>query len=431
MKKLFGGFFLLFLFGSCLVQKNALNKKEVARIINTLASDEMQGRQIFTPGAEKAATFIESEFRRIGLQPLSGKQSFRQEFSRHSIEPATVSVTLNGKAINREKVLVVSDKESIRWTNSNNIAVHKIGDGDSFMQRYRAIMELEKPAIIYVDEQFFSAFERLRKYFMNERVVQEMDENNQAVFILGEEPATSYEINFANKIERNPLYNIVGVIPGKSRSNEYVIFSGHYDHIGIITEVAGDSIANGADDDASGITAIISLANHYKNSKDNERTIIFTAFTGEEGGMMGSKHFATEINPAQVVAMFNIEMIGKESKFGKNAAFITGFERSDFGKILQKNSTGTGFTFHPDPYPALNLFNRSDNAPLASVGVPAHTISTVQIDKDKLYHSVDDEVETLDLDNMVATIRAIAASSKSIVNGTDTPQRIVRSLEKP
>jgi hypothetical protein len=120
-------------------------------------------------------------------------------------------------------------------------------------------------------------------------------------------------------------------------------------------------------------------------------------------------------------------MIGKLSKFGQNNAFITGYERSDFGEILQKNLTGTPFTFKPDPYPEQNLFYRSDNATLARLGVPAHTISTDQIDIDKLYHSVNDEFESMDIQNIVNTIRAIALSSKSIVSGLDTPKRIDKS----
>jgi Zn-dependent M28 family amino/carboxypeptidase len=124
------------------------------------------------------------------------------------------------------------------------------------------------------------------------------------------------------------------------------------------------------------------------------------------------------------MAMFNIEMIGKVSKFGTNTAWITGYERSDFGEILQKNLQGTPFQFKPDPYPEQNLFYRSDNATLARMGIPAHSISTDQIDIDKLYHSVDDEFESMDIQNITSTIRAIALSAKSIVSGRETPRRI-------
>jgi Zn-dependent M28 family amino/carboxypeptidase len=148
------------------------------------------------------------------------------------------------------------------------------------------------------------------------------------------------------------------------------------------------------------------------------------AFTAEEIGTYGSQYFATKVDPDKVAAMFNIEMIGKASKFGENSAFITGFERSNFGTILQNNLQGTVFKFHPDPYPDQDLFYRSDNASLAEKGVPAHTISTDQIDIDKLYHTVKDEFSSLDVSNITSTIRAIALSSRSIVSGKDTPTRV-------
>ena len=225
------------------------------------------------------------------------------------------------------------------------------------------------------------------------------------------------------------LHNVAGMIRGSSKPDEYVIFSGHYDHIGIQQPMAEDSIANGADDDASGITAVILLANYFKQHPP-ARSVIFVAFTAEEIGGFGSRYFSEQVPPEKVMAMFNIEMIGKESKFGRNSAFITGFERSNFGPILQKNLAGSSFRFHPDPYPEQRLFYRSDNATLARLGVPAHTISTTQIDKDKLYHTVDDEVESLDLQNIADIIEAIAVSAKTIVGGEDTPTRIAKEERK-
>ena len=188
--------------------------------------------------------------------------------------------------------------------------------------------------------------------------------------------------------------------------------------------MAGDSIANGADDDASGTTAVVALAEYFKQKNDNARPLIFVAFAAEEVGGFGSQHFSQQLDPQQVAAMFNIEMIGKEAKFGPNTAFITGYDKSDFGKLLQANLAGSKFRFEPDPYPEQNLFYRSDNATLARLGVPAHTISTDQIPTDKLYHSVDDEVESLNLPNMTAVIQAIAQSAGGIVAGQQTPTRI-------
>ncbi len=236
--------------------------------------------------------------------------------------------------------------------------------------------------------------------------------------------ASTYQIKQTNQTDTLTLRNVVGILPGKTRKQEMVIFSGHYDHLGILPAVNGDSIANGADDDASGTTAVIALAQYFKKLATNERTLVFVAFTAEEIGGYGSQYFSKQMKPEKVVAMFNIEMIGKRSKFGPNTAWITGFDQTDFGKILQKNIKGSPYQFYPDPYPEQNLFYRSDNATLARQGVPAHSISTDEIDIDKLYHSVDDEFESLDMASMTNVIRAIAQSARSIIAGTDTPTRI-------
>lgn len=222
------------------------------------------------------------------------------------------------------------------------------------------------------------------------------------------------------------LANVVAILPGKSRPEEYVIFSGHYDHLGINAKraVNGDSVFNGANDDAAGTTAMIMLAKYFKALGNNERTIVFAAFTAEEMGGFGASYFSKQFNPEQVVAMFNIEMIGTESKWGRNSAYITGFEKSSMGEILQKNLKGSNFQFYPDPYTDQNLFYRSDNATLARLGVPAHTISTSKMDSEPNYHKPSDQFETLDMDNMNEIIKAIAISSKTIVSGKDTPSRV-------
>ncbi len=217
--------------------------------------------------------------------------------------------------------------------------------------------------------------------------------------------------------------NVIGILLGKSKPDEYVVFSAHFDHLGTKNE-GDDKVYNGANDDASGVTAVISLAKYFKELNQNERTIIFVALTGEEVGGFGASYFSKNIDPNKVVAMFNIEMIGTESKWGKNSAYITGFEKSNFGAILQENLQHSKFKFYPDPYPQEQLFYRSDNARLASLGVPAHTISTSKMDSEPNYHKLSDEVSTLNLENMTEIIKAIAISSQSIINGSDTPTRV-------
>ncbi|PWS32503.1 M20/M25/M40 family metallo-hydrolase [Pedobacter paludis] len=431
MKKIF----LFTLVGLASFQLRAQNIDKIItrdyadHLIKTLSSDEMQGRGTFTPGIDKAATFIESEFKKIGLQPLTGEKSFRQTFYKYQISNLSKTVKIDGKDIAQENLLITGlSAESVSLTKANT-AVVKLDASKPFMGQLRAMMKVKKNQLILVDAKLADNFKQYQSYFSKPTTVDEKDykvgESNVQVFVLGTDTvANDFKIELKNKVDKMPLFNVAGMIPGKSKAKELVVFSGHYDHLGITKTVNGDSIANGADDDASGTTAMIALAKYYKALKNNERTLIFVAFTAEEIGGFGAKYFSAKLNPDEVVAMFNIEMIGKDSKFGKNTAFITGFDKSDFGKILQKNLAGTEFTFHPDPYPDQNLFYRSDNATLAALGVPAHTISTDKIDVDEFYHTVKDEYGTLDVENILSTIKAIAKSAITIVNGTDTPTRI-------
>lgn len=426
MKKLYAGFIAILFLASCAVQKpeQIIKEADVARIIKTLSSDEMEGRGTFTPGIDKAAKFIENEFKQIGLKPLDGDNDFRQDFKVKRFKAGGINATINGKLIDQQNILAISDLPSLKFSNTSGNIIIRIAAGEQFIQRYREISAMKTQVLVLVDNQHAAIFKRLKDNSSRERIVEKVKDSGAAVFVLGESDASSYSVSASNIIEELPLFNVAGMLTGKSKEKELVLFSAHYDHLGIVSSLEGDSIANGADDDASGTTAVISLARYYKKLNNNERTLIFAAFTAEESGGFGARYFSSKLNPDDVVAMFNIEMIGKESKFGKNAAFITGYERSDFGEILQKNLEGTDFKFHPDPYPTQNLFYRSDNATLAALGVPAHTISTDQIDIDKYYHTVNDEFETLAVSNIWATIKAIALSARSIVAGTDTPKRI-------
>ncbi len=404
-----------------------IQQNDVERIIKTLSADDMQGRATFTPGIEKAARFIESEYKQIGLAPLAGDEGFRQNFTMTRVTALKTFVNINGKLISPDSVFTSTSATAFNWSNNSGVQIIKLSADKNFRTEYRGYLQSGKKMLIMVDPQFTAQFNSLKERLKKGSISNKTDDAQALVFVLGNhDDIKSFDVNYTGKKEELPLFNIAGIIPGKTRPDEYVVFSGHYDHLGILKPVQGDSIANGADDDASGTTAVITLAKYFKKLNNNARTLVFVAFTAEEIGEYGSQHFATTVDPAKVVAMFNIEMIGKASKFGENSAFITGFERSDFGPILQKNLEGTAFKFYPDPYPAQDLFYRSDNASLARVGVPAHTISTDQIDIDKLYHTVKDEFSTLDVANIVATIKAIALSSRTIVSGEDTPKRVAK-----
>lgn len=392
---------------------------EVERIERVLAADSMEGRRVFTSGIEKAARFISNEFKGAGLETWANNENYLQSFTLVRTRPGAVSGSFDEAALDSKNIIVVTSKTELKIDAASQFEIARINAGASLSTEARKFIRSGKNMLVLVDKSFAGTFANLGRMRSSMFKME-----NSVVFVLAPNEPVTYVINYTQEVTEQSLTNVVGVLPGKSRKDEYVIFSGHYDHLGIGKAVNGDSIYNGANDDAAGITAVIMLAKYFRSLGNNERTIVFAAFTAEESGGFGSQYFSRQFEAGKVMAMFNIEMIGTESKWGKNSAYITGYEKTDMGAILQKNLKGTGFSFHPDPYPTQQLFYRSDNATLARLGVPAHTISTSKMDIEPHYHKVTDQVETLDMANMTEIIKAIALSSTSIISGVATPSRV-------
>jgi hypothetical protein len=406
-------------------------EKNVERVIKTLTSDEMMGRSSKAPDQiEKASAFIENEFKKIGLQPMDGSTNFRQEFHKDYINTIQVEVKINDENIAPNNIVLMSEKTDLNI--STGLTPRAISfsselpnkDQYFFDEAFNFIRDTI-PSLVLVDPEFQSNLAELKEMFHNAFV---KGRKHDKIFVLGKYTVSNYSVKAIQKIEPLKMNNVVGMLKGKTKPDEIVVFSGHYDHLGIQKlKIDGDSIANGADDDASGTTAMIELARYFKTINNNNRTLIFVAFTAEEIGGFGSKHFSLQLDANKITAMFNIEMVGKLSKWGQKSVFITGYDKSDLGSIIQKNLQGSPYQLYADPYPEQDLFYRSDNATLARLGVPAHTISTDQIPTDSLYHTVNDEFESLDIKNMTDVIKTIAIGSKSVVDGTDTPSRIDKS----
>jgi Zn-dependent M28 family amino/carboxypeptidase len=233
-------------------------------------------------------------------------------------------------------------------------------------------------------------------------------------------------------------FNVVAALPGKSKAKELVIFSAHYDHIGTPTHTLqykmpengnpeeGDEIYNGANDNASGISGLIHLAQFFAKYPQRERTIIFIAFSGEEEGLLGSQKLAAAFDPKVVTAMVNMDMIGRPREGKDRNPYITGHEQSDLPKILNKtlrnkaSQYGRNY-FQPDPFLEENLYRRSDNFPFVQKGMIAHTIMTSG-PNDKYYHSLNDEWDKLDYPYLAEVVKAIALATTSLVDGSDTPK---------
>jgi hypothetical protein len=403
-----------------------INEVETRRILQTLSADDMAGRKVSTAGIEKAAGFIASEFNSMGLATLKSEENYKQAFTVFSRSLGSAKVEVNNLEVPTSSYFMRLSAQSITWTDSNFPEIKFIGAEDDFRGSIGQAFAAEGNLLVVVSTSHTSMFNMYRSYFSKPGLSNEKKESDgpNVVVVLGDNAHfDNLFIDASMNDEEVELNNVVGIIEGK-RPHEMVLFSAHYDHLGTGDPYEGDSIYNGANDDASGVTAVIELARYFKTREVPERTLVFAAFTAEEVGGFGSKYFSKQLDANEIIAMFNVEMIGKPSKAGLNSAWMSGWDKSDLGEILQNNLSQVDFDFFADPYPEENLFYRSDNATLARLGVPAHSISTTQIDIDEDYHQLSDAFETLDITNITNTINAIAIGSQGIVDGTQTPSRI-------
>lgn len=225
-------------------------------------------------------------------------------------------------------------------------------------------------------------------------------------------------------------FNVVGVVPGNDAvlKNEYIIVGAHLDHIGKGKEVDGDEIANGANDNASGTTAVIELAKYFAKHKTNERSIIFALFAAEEKGLKGSKHLAKRLKDQNInmYTMVNFEMIGVPFTGRDYTVFATGYDKSNIAAKINEYA-GSNLVGKSDVAVKYNLFMRSDNyAFYQEFKLPAHTISSCDLTNFDYYHHVDDELSEMDFEHMTTVINNFVPVLEKM---SKTPAKEIRMYE--
>ena len=215
--------------------------------------------------------------------------------------------------------------------------------------------------------------------------------------------------------------NVVGILRGSDpkSSKETILLSAHLDHLGIGREVNGDNIYNGADDDASGCTAVLELAEALAAGPGLKRTVVFALFGSEEIGGYGARYFQ-EHPPVPVesfVANLEFEMIGRpDAAVAPHTLWLTGYERSNLGAELAAH----GARLVADPHPEQNFFRRSDNYVLAQKGIIAHTVSSYGLHSD--YHRPSDDLAHVDFAHMTEAIESMVEPVRWLVNSDFKPQ---------
>jgi hypothetical protein len=216
--------------------------------------------------------------------------------------------------------------------------------------------------------------------------------------------------------------NVIGILPGSDPelAREAIIFSAHLDHIG----QSESGIYNGADDNATGVTAVISLAEAFAALEPRpKRTLIFMTFWGEERGLLGSRFYVSQPTwPLErIVANVNIEMIGRPEAGAREKIWMTGWQHSDLGQLIHQSSQRIGITTFEHLQFSQMLYRASDNYSFVEKGVIAHSFSAGSLHQD--YHQTTDQWERLDLPHMTRVIQGLFIGTLPLANGEVTPQK--------
>jgi hypothetical protein len=215
--------------------------------------------------------------------------------------------------------------------------------------------------------------------------------------------------------------NVVGIIRGRDPKlkDQAILLSAHLDHLGTGNPVNGDGIYNGADDDASGVSAVLELARALGREGPLRRTVIFALFGSEEKGLWGSTYYREHptVPLTNIVANLEFEMIARpDATLAKDSLWLTGWERSNLGPELARN----GAHLIGDPHPEERFFERSDNYAMALKGVVAQTVSSYGLHSD--YHQPSDELSKVDWDHLIASIGSMIGPIQWLANSDFMPQ---------
>ncbi len=384
-----------------------------------LAADDVKGRVNFTKEQLQVAEFLHNEFTDYCLQTFPGSRNFYLPFQ---VPPANFKrevLRWNGKKVKDHLFfffphhLYTPDRRlkdfkliEVRPPLKDSLVYHHWKNTDSNLLI----------RVVLPDSTSFSA---ATKNLLLPAGIPSSD----IVIVAAKNTPEKIKLTGGKEKLSSVLYNVVGVLPGRSLPQELIIFSAHYDHVDRGIDGRTGEIFNGANDDASGTTAVLALAKYFSARKDNERTLIFCLFAGEELGLLGSRAFVNQVASENCKAVINIEMIGNTNAAGKNAFMVIGANYSNLAEILAKNLENEKTKLIRQTYDPASLFRRSDNFPFAEKGIPAHSIMCSD-DTDPCYHRPCDDVKNIDIENMTKVIQAIAKSCTSLINGTDTPERI-------
>jgi hypothetical protein len=454
-----------------------------------LASDALRGRDTPSPGLEAAAAYIASEFKRFGLEPHGDNGTYFQRYdftvrtvhadsTRLSVKtrgetssyalgsdifawagevahssgslvfvgtsmPAAagslrdrIPLIFIGGALDRAwRTAVMNARNAARDAGANALIVVVDPAITSDDIRQRATLFSTSIAVTPVASTIFLRYDRARELLHS--AGQNLDAMVARAKGAGLSPVSlanttaHVAIPVAEVIHHPP--NVVAVLPGSDPElrNTYVVLSGHMDHIGVgRPNERGDSINNGADDDASGTSAVVEIAEALASLPTRPaRSIIFLTVSGEEKGLLGSQYFSEHpvVPLGSIVANINMDMIGRNAP---DSIVAIGQDYSSLGPLTQevaRSHPELRLTVSRDIWPQERFFFRSDHYNFARKEIPA-IFFFAGVHED--YHRPSDEVEKIDADKAARVARLAYYLASEIANRREPPKWTASGLQE-
>ena len=391
-----------------------------------LAGDALRGRGSATHDETVAAAYVAAQFQGFGLMPAPGMDGYTQTAPVTRTTPSgAAALTVGGVSLTQAEGLGLLSGAGAALDGAVQVAA---GDDPAAVPAGEIVMIAppEGPAVgawINAAAQQGARLIILRETELLKGAVTRSSPNRPGLALAGTTPRSSpvlvvvpaatfdamatgadggavWEPGQA-RVEQTVTTNAIGWLPGTDPEAGVVLISAHLDHLGVRPD---GIIMHGANDDASGTTAVLELARALSNGEPHRRGILFVAYGSEEVGGLGSRWFGdhSPVPLTDIVANLEIEMIGaQDPRMPDGVMMMTGFDRSNFGAALRDQ----GALIAPDLYPEQNFFERSDNYQLALQGVVAHTISGWAVTP--TYHTAEDDIAHLDIPFMTRAIQSL------------------------
>ena len=448
--------------------ESTVSQHEIKSHIQFLASDELRGRNMPSPELKIAAEYLKTQMMFFGVDTIKGHGGYKQSvYLDREQPPSSGTFKIKNNTLNFGQEFIMVKGENGELTAPTVFAKSGMGDdiasldvkdkivisycGDGVEQSpqawfgmargkrealeakgAKAVIEIYQSAQVpwsFLTRQLTRAQMKLGEAGEVETGIPHLWVSTQDSLVINDLVAGNQNATLSIKgmaSEKIESYNVIGYVKGTDPilKDEYIIYSAHYDHVGIqAPDATLDSIYNGARDNAIGTTAVLTAAQNIA-ANPTKRSSLFILWTGEEKGLLGSAYFVdhSPVPLDKIAYCFNIDNGGYNDT---SIVTVIGLTRTTVEPHMQVACNAFGLDAIEDPAKEQGLFDRSDNVNFAKKGVPAPTFSLGfrAFDEEifKYYHQAGDEIETVDLDYVTKYCKSFVLAGRLIADDPKKP----------